>query len=167
MSEDLDRAAIAVTPEEASAPPALRACVFVLGGSLFAVEVTSAREVAVFDSITRVPGAPAFLLGLANLRGAVMPIVDIRALLELPPHRAGTVIKALVLEHGPLRAAIAIEAALGLEPFGEVNAPDGPGLVLGTLRRGDEMVALLDASRILTALALEMRGANQTEEDRA
>jgi len=160
-------AAVAVTPDEAPPPPALRACVFVLGGALFAVEVTSAREVAVFDSITRVPGGPSLLLGVANLRGVVMPIVDVRPLLALPPHRAGTVIKALVVEHAPWRAAIAIEAALGLEPFGEVSAPDVPGLVLGRLRRGDEMVALLDASRILTALALEMRGANQTEEGRA
>ena len=151
-------APVAYDATPASAP-ALRACLFVLGGSLFAVNVTSAREVAVFDGFTRVPRAPAWLLGVANLRGAVMPIVDIRPLLHLPAHRAGAIIKGLVIEDASIRAAVAIEAALGLESFDRVVSPaTWSPFSLGSLPRGDEAATLLDAPAVLEALMTELHG---------
>ena len=62
----------------------IRACVFVLADRVFAVEVSHAREVGVLDDYTVVPRAPAHVLGVTNLRGRVLPIVDIRPLLGLP-----------------------------------------------------------------------------------
>ena len=145
------------------AAPAQRACLCTLGGSLFAVDVRSAREVAVFDGFTVVPRAAPCLVGVANLRGVIMPIVDARPLLGLPPHRASAVITGLVVEGGLLRAAIAIDAALGLEPFGDVIAPEQPGFVLGFLPRSDELIPLLDVPKILSALTVEMGKTSPTE----
>ena len=54
-------------------PGALRACLFVLGGERFAVEVERARGVVVLDDVTVVPGAPAHILGISNLRGTLIP----------------------------------------------------------------------------------------------
>jgi purine-binding chemotaxis protein CheW len=157
----------AVTPEIRESQPALRACLFILAGSLYAVDVRSTREVAVFNDFTPVPRAPSCLLGVANLRGVVMPIVDIRQLLRLPAHRPGAVIKGLVIEEARIRAAIAIEAALGLEPFTQLIPPTAPfRFSQGLLPRGDEVVTLLDAPAILDALSCEMRRAHHTEEDR-
>jgi purine-binding chemotaxis protein CheW len=157
----------AVTHEISEPQPALRACLFVLAGSLFAVDVMSAREVAIFEGFTLVPWAPPVLVGIANLRGVIMPIVDIRPLLHLPPHRPGTVIKSLVIEEPPIRVAVAIEAALGLEPFTRMISQTGPHpFALGLLPRGGELVTLLDAPAILDALSRKMRKAHDTEEDR-
>jgi len=155
-----------VTSEPSTPEPGLRACLFVLAGSLFAVDVMSTREVAVFDRFTPMPRAASCLLGVANLRGVIMPIVDVRPLLDLPPHRPGGVIKGLVIEQGSLRAAIAIEAALGLEAFTRMR-PGSPGhaLIMGFLTRGGETVTLLDAGALLDALRLAMRGADHPEED--
>jgi purine-binding chemotaxis protein CheW len=144
----------------------LRACLVVLAGSLFAVDVAHAREVAVFDTLTAVPRSASVLLGVANLRGLVVPIVDVRPLLGLPAHRPGALIKGLVVEEGSVRAAIAIEAALGLEAFDQMITAERSEYVQGMLPRGEETVALLDTASLITALARELGTADEAEEDR-
>lgn len=149
-------------PEALDAPPALRACLFALAGVRFAVDVRSAREVVLFDEITAVPLAPRHLVGVANLRGTVMPIVDIRALLDLPVQQLGSSVRTLVLRAGPLQAAVVVDAVLGLEPFEEISppAPGDPGpsargrrrFGAGHVKWGAESVLLLDAPKILEAL---------------
>jgi purine-binding chemotaxis protein CheW len=157
MIEALAIASPAVAPKVLEPEPALHACLFVIDGSLFAVDVRSAREVAVFDQVTVVPQAPLCLLGVANLRGVIMPIVDIRPLMGLSVHRPGTDITGLVIEDASVQAAVAIEAAIGLEPVAHVIPQRDPQeFVLGLLSRGDGVATLVDAQKILRALALEM-----------
>ena len=147
--------------------PALRACLFVLSGSRFAVDVRSAREVAVFDELTVVPRAPRQLLGVANLRGTVVPIVDVRSLLGLSELRPARSVRTLVLREGALLAAVVVDDVLGLEPFDDVlpaadpAAPRDRGphrLVAGWLTWAGETVALLDVPRILTVLRATLGG---------
>ena len=57
---------------------------FSLGGELFGVEVTRAREILSVAPVTRVPQTPDYLLGVINLRGQVVPVVDMRLKLGLP-----------------------------------------------------------------------------------
>ena len=76
------RSSLALAVEERS--PARRACLVRLGGRSFAVEVVEAREVVVLDAITPVPGAPAPLVGVMNLRGTALPVIEARPLLGLP-----------------------------------------------------------------------------------
>src|SRR5512144_3330779 len=98
-------------------PPAVRACLCAVSGSRFAVDVRSAREVAVFDELTAVPRAPRHLLGVANLRGTVVPIVDVGPFLGLPDLRPARSVRTLVLRDGALLAAVVVDNVLGLEPF--------------------------------------------------
>lgn len=57
---------------------------FGLGGELFGVEVTRAREILDVVSVTKVPQTPDYLLGVINLRGQVVPVVDLRVKLGMP-----------------------------------------------------------------------------------
>ena len=57
---------------------------FSLGDELFGVEVTRAREILSVTPVTRVPQTPDYLLGVINLRGQVVPVVDMRLKLGLP-----------------------------------------------------------------------------------
>jgi purine-binding chemotaxis protein CheW len=135
--------------------PLLRACLFRLANAAYAVDVRQAREVAVFDEVTRVPRAPDDLLGVANLRGTVMPLVDIRPLLGLGGERLGRgALRTLVIHDGAVQVAVAVEQVVGLEPFDEVAPCDGgeDGLVAGRLRWQGEPVTLLDAPRLIRAL---------------
>lgn len=158
---DAPAPSMTVAEPEAPPPPVIRACLVRLAGSAFGVDVASAREVAVFDELTIVPRGPAHLLGVANLRGTVMPIVDVRPLLGLPATPPpGRSITTLVVEEDGVGVALVVEAALGLEPFpriipaGRTGARDQSGFVSGLVPRGAELVPLLDAARILGALTL-------------
>ena len=57
---------------------------FGLGEELFGVEVTRAREILDLVPVTKVPQTPDYLLGVINLRGQVVPVVDLRVKLGLP-----------------------------------------------------------------------------------
>jgi len=116
-----------------------RACVVLLGGRPFAVDVAQAREVVVLDAITPVPGAPAPLVGVMNLRGAVLPVIEARPLLGLPT-RGGARQRALVVADGERRAAVLIERVLGLVGDDELRGEAG------------ERATALDAGALLTAV---------------
>ena len=57
---------------------------FSLGEELFGVEVTRTREILSMTPVTQVPQTPDYLLGVINLRGRVVPVVDMRLKLGLP-----------------------------------------------------------------------------------
>lgn len=144
------------------APPVRRACLFVLAGTRFAVDVRSAREVVLFDEITVVPRAPRYVVGVANLRGTVMPIVDLRGLLGLPESRPVRSLRTLVVRDGAVQAAMVVDTVLGLEPFEDVVPTDSPTaarmwgprpLMAGWIQWAGETLALLDVPKILAALA--------------
>jgi purine-binding chemotaxis protein CheW len=57
---------------------------FRLGEEVFAVDVAKAREVLDLTAVTRVPGTPKFMLGVINLRGGVVPVIDLRLKFGMP-----------------------------------------------------------------------------------
>jgi len=58
---------------------------FTLGEDVFAIDVTMAREVLDLCDITRVPQVPEYMRGVINLRGSVVPVIDMRRKFGLPP----------------------------------------------------------------------------------
>jgi purine-binding chemotaxis protein CheW len=135
-----------------------RACVVAMSGRTLAVDVSEAREIMTLDTIRAVPGAPAPLLGVANLRGAVLAVADARSVLALAPKPMKTGGAAIVLAAGGLEAAVPIDGILGLEwfdaPLPVDGMPDGPlrTFAAGLVPRPDEPAILLDAARLLEAL---------------
>jgi purine-binding chemotaxis protein CheW len=155
----------APSPEATSASDAVlpgahrrRACVVAMGGRTLAVDVCEAREVMKLDVVASVPGAPAPLLGVANLRGTVLAVADARPLLALAPKPATSGGVAIVLAAGGLEAAVPIDGVLGLEwfdaPLPADPMPDGPlkSFAAGLVSRLDEPAILLDTARLLQAL---------------
>jgi len=141
----------------AERPAARRACVVMLGGRPFAVEVGETREVVVLDATTPVPGAPSALVGVMNLRGSVLPVIEARPMLGLPVRAATGRPRALVLADAGHRAAILIERVLGLTAFDAVMplaagaAPDA--LAVGELvDDAGERATVLDGGALLRAV---------------
>jgi chemotaxis signal transduction protein len=129
-----------------------------LAGYRFAVEVRYAREVVVFDEYTIVPLAPSYLLGVANLRGNIMPVVDVRPLLGMAPAVAGHEVRALVIERDAVKIGLLIDEVLGLEPLdGPLPVDDGDiagaeGVIAGRLQWDGGDVTLLDVRALLAAM---------------
>ncbi len=136
----------------------LRACIFTVGAEPFAFDVRRVREVILLDELTAVPAAPPQVVGVANLRGDVLPIVDPQRLLGVATRRAGRRLRALVVAGGGAHVGILIDDVLGLETFDDVleigDATRKPyvACALGRLRRSDGLVTLLDADAVVAAL---------------
>jgi len=143
---------------DAAAAPRNRACVVTLGGHPFAVDVREAREVVMLEPLTAVPGAPAPLVGVANLRGSILGVAEARPLLGLPARPVMPGSPALVLAVGDVQAALPIDRVVGLEWFETplpVDADDtrpGASFAAGLIPHADAHATLLDAGRLLDAL---------------
>ena len=70
--------------EETNVTSSRQYVTFSLADELFGVEVSRAREILSLTPLTKVPQTPAYLLGVINLRGQVVPVVDMRLKLGLP-----------------------------------------------------------------------------------
>ena len=125
-----------------------------LGEQAYAVDVRDAREVVTLDGYTRVPGAPATVLGVFNLRGTVLALVEARPLLGHAATIAAPGMAAVVLAAGSWRAAVAIDGVRGLGWFDDLTLGPGQGpFAAGTFTHTDgESITLLDAEGLLAAL---------------
>lgn len=149
-----------LTPPDAALPAAYthRACMVTLGGQPFAVDVRDAREVVMLEPLTAVPGAPAPLVGLANLRGNVLGVAEARPLLGLPARPVTPGSPALVIAAGDLQAAMPIDRVVGLDWFDAplpLEANDrrpGAAFATGLVPHAGNYAPLLDAGRLLEAL---------------
>jgi purine-binding chemotaxis protein CheW len=141
-----------------AAAPRQRACIVTLGGQPFAVDVREAREVVILEPLTAVPGAPAPLVGIANLRGSVLGVAEARPLLGLPPQPITAGSPALVIAAGAHQAAVAIDRVVGLDWFDvpqPLHADDGrpaAAFATGLVPHAGDLATLLDAGRLLEAL---------------
>ena len=137
---------------------AVRACVFTLAGEPFAIDVIQVREVAVIQEWTTVPLASPHLVGVANLRGDVVPIADARGVLKLAARRSGRKLWTLIVEAEGCEVALVIDGEVSLEAFGGITSLDESSpqphaqWALGFLPDGERLVPLLDPAKLLRAL---------------
>jgi purine-binding chemotaxis protein CheW len=121
------------------------------GGQRFAWELTAIREIVPARAVTRLPGSPVWVLGLLNLRGAVLTVVDLAARLGLVPGAGASVVVLDVNERtfgvrvDLVRSVANAEDAL-VEPVEAARAADG--LVMGMVRLTEGPAALVDASAL-------------------
>lgn len=161
------RVPAATPPASGTAPrTAPRALVFRLGGRVLAALGGAAGRVVEVTSWTRVPTAPAHLLGLANARGTVLAVVDARPLLGLRVAPWPWPLRAVVAGGDELRVALAIEEVLGFEPCAADRIePLGGGLPAGLRNHGrGELVlprwraTLIDLAAIIEELRVKRAG---------
>jgi purine-binding chemotaxis protein CheW len=71
---------------------------FLIGNDKFAVHVENVQEVVEVDQITKLPHAPVYMLGIINLRGKILPLIDTRQKLGLPPVEISNSNRILILD---------------------------------------------------------------------
>jgi purine-binding chemotaxis protein CheW len=70
---------------------------FTLDGVEFGLDIEHVQEITTCTDITPVPGAPGFILGIFNLRGSVIPVMDCRLRFRLPPRGMTSATRVIVL----------------------------------------------------------------------
>jgi purine-binding chemotaxis protein CheW len=81
--DDLTRLSTDLMSGQEKSAEKLRFCMISASGDFFAVDIRDIQEVFELETMTPVPGMPASLVGIANLRGTIVPLVDLRAILGL------------------------------------------------------------------------------------
>jgi purine-binding chemotaxis protein CheW len=140
---------------------------FTLGTEIFAVPIAPIREIIEFRELTAIPMTPAFLCGVLNLRGAVVPVIDLSARFGRKrisvQRRTCIIIVEVELEDGlhPLGIVVdAVNEVLEADPAHIESKPSfGSGLradfVAGILNLAGRFVVMLDLARVLSAAELE------------
>jgi purine-binding chemotaxis protein CheW len=115
---------------------ALRLLVFRLGSVLCGAPATAVREVVPVTPATRIPGAPAAVAGLINLRGQLLTVVDGRQALAAGSETAPA--SVLVLDRGERLAGLAVDEVLDLADVAPeaLDGGDPPGGVPAAWVRG-------------------------------
>ena len=142
----------------AERPPESQYCVFRSGRERFCLPVLDVEEVVEWPLITRLPLSPAYVLGIFNLRGAIVPLIDI-ALTEgrrtglLPKH---VVVASLRAEgnHDEIRVGIAADEVVGTYSVVDAEdlleqAPENVPHCIGMLRHEDRLALVIDLRRLL------------------
>jgi len=132
---------------------------FRIGTEFYALDIMRIKEIIRPQRLTAVPKAPAFIEGVINLRGAVVPVVDLRKRFDLPSTDldrrtrvlicalAGKIIGLIVDEVAEVRRYTRKE----IQPSPQFLKGRGSEFFLGVCRRDDQLVMLLDLERILSS----------------
>lgn len=101
-------------PTMSNLPSSPRVCLFRLAEHTFALDIRFVREVVEVASTSPIPLAPAEVLGVFSVRGSILPLVQLSALLGLAAPRAKPS-SAVVVRHGEEQVALAVSEVLSLE----------------------------------------------------
>jgi len=127
--------------------------VLMIGSNVYAVRATDVREVIPLPEITPLPTSASVFLGLCNVRGDVIPILDMSALLGLGAGPAAT--HAVVVRVAEGEAGLSTTNVPSFSTLGErVGEASVPGQV-GAYRCADAIVTLLDLDALVTRRRLD------------
>lgn len=161
LLRELDRRARTVAqgqPEATASGAEWVGIAFRLGGEAFLLAREETREVMGFPAaVTRVPGAKSWIRGLANVRGQLLPVVDLRAFLGAGSTAIGRPTRVLVANHREVPAGLVVDEVMGFRRFyeGEFSADLPPTLLrcerylAGAFKRGAEVWPVFSVRSLL------------------
>ena len=127
-----------------------------LGEGRFAAALDAVAEVGRVPGVTRIPGGPRWLAGVANWRGRLLPVLDLRPLLGAPDARLGSAARLVVLSVDGVSAGVVVDAVEGtgvleaaVEEFPAALADSGSFLLAGQVPAPDGPIAVLDTAAIM------------------
>ena len=134
---------------------------FEIAGQTFCFDIRAVREIRGWTPATPVPQAPGYVIGLINLRGAIMPVVDLRARLGLGKTSPSSRHVIVVIDDGSRVAGLlvdGVEETFRVEPT-SAQAPPDLGIadidqfVDGVIPSQDRLISRLVVGRLLPDLA--------------
>jgi purine-binding chemotaxis protein CheW len=132
---------------------------FLIGAQEFCVDVMVVREIRVWTPATPVAHAPAYMCGVINLRGTVLPIIDFAARLGFPPTEPSTRHAILVVQIGKQTIGLLVEGVSEIltisrdlvQPTPDVASKMARDFVSGIVAVDGRMISLIALDAILPA----------------
>ena len=133
---------------------------FNLGAEQYAIDILRVREIREHTPVTRIANSARAMLGIFDLRGAIVPVFDMRTMLGMSPAAPGGNPVVIILDIDGRPAGIVVDAvcqvfaleagAVKALPRGTTHVDDA--CIRGAVSVGDEMLIVLDIARLMGTL---------------
>ncbi len=136
---------------------------FQLGDELYGVDILRVQEIKGYTTVTKIPNTPEYIKGVLNLRGTIVPIVELRTTFGMPTidYTMFTVIVVVVVRDRIMGLVVdSVSDVLNISRK-DIQAPPEFGTTVdvsvlnGIAKSGDKLVALLNIDRLLTESELQ------------
>ncbi|MFA6320361.1 MAG: chemotaxis protein CheW [Candidatus Omnitrophota bacterium] len=165
--DEQDKVIIEVSEEEFEAmrevKKTVRVLSFSLGSEHYCIDITDAKEVFRPSAITKVPNAPAFIFGITNIHGEIIPLIDIRYFLGLASKEGLGSTKVIVTDVMASHVGVVVDEVNEAIDIEEDSIQPPLATIKGSLavftkgqvQIGNDIIVLLDLKKILNCKEME------------
>lgn len=123
--------------------------VFCLSDQVYGINIESVLEIIRMESVTRVPGTPDFIEGVINLRGKVIPIMDLSKRFGMPPSSVSDSTRVVIVQAGGVTVGMIVDSVSEVlrVPSSLIEPP--PAMIAGSSIDALEGIALVDQRLII------------------
>ncbi len=137
---------------------------FTLSNEEYGIEILKVREIIGLMVVTSVPQTPDYMKGVINLRGKVIPVIDLRLKFSIPEHEHTQETCTIVVEVGNALIGIIVDSVSEVSDIGSKEIEETPQLgqdvdtdfIMGMGKIKDKLIILLDIDKVLSTDELEM-----------
>ncbi|MEQ2356634.1 chemotaxis protein CheW [Pseudoalteromonas piscicida] len=134
---------------------------FMMAGEEYGMDILAVQEIRGWEEVTAIPNAPKYVNGAINLRGTIVPIIDLRVRFGLPQIEYGAltvvIVVSVVIKEATKIMGLVVDAVSDVYSINEETAKDVPDFqdsensqfVQGLVNVGEKMVVLLNLKKIL------------------
>jgi purine-binding chemotaxis protein CheW len=132
--------------------------VFELGSEHYGVDIAAVESIIKMQQITRIPQAPSFVEGITNLRGKVLPVIDLRKRFGLPPRETDKNSRIIVVSINQTEVGMIVEGVSEVLTISDQTVEAAPTIttttdstfITGIAKIDQRLVILLDLSKVLS-----------------
>ena len=130
---------------------------FALGGEEYGVEILKVQEIRGYSAVTPIPNTPGYVKGVMNLRGTIIPVLDLRSKLSMQETEYSQFTVIIVVTVGTKVMGLIVDAVSDVLniPRADIQATPDFGaqvdarFINGMAKAGEKLVVLLDIERVL------------------
>jgi purine-binding chemotaxis protein CheW len=133
--------------------------IFELGEEFFGVNIAAVESIIKMQTITRMPHAPRFVEGVTNLRGKVLPVIDLRKRFDLPTREADKNSRIIVVSVKGMGVGMIVDGVSEVLTISDQTVERAPAIattvdssfIVGIAKIDQRLVILLDLDRVLSS----------------
>lgn len=131
--------------------------VFELGREQFGIDIEAVDGIVKMQQITKLPYSPAYMEGVTNLRGSVLPVIDLRKRLDLPVEEETKETRIIIINTNSLKMGMIVSAVtevltideMSIETSRTITTNVKTDFIIGIAKVDARLVILLDLSKVL------------------
>jgi purine-binding chemotaxis protein CheW len=132
--------------------------VFELGNEFYGVDIAAVEGIIKMQAITKMPQAPAFVDGITNLRGSVVPVIDLRTRFGLPRQESSKETRIITIVMDGTKIGMVVDGVSevlsvpddSIEPPPPMVTTVNSAFIKGIAKLADRLVIILDLGKVLT-----------------